>query len=99
MIRFTAPEGFAELGVKVNVPQNESQNGLADQKKKMSPRERQLEIIKLIKEDSKITRQELADQLGVTVKTIGRDIGTIKKMNELEYEGSAKTGQWILKDD
>ncbi len=103
MIRFTAPEGFAELRVKVNdsqnVPQNVPQNGITGQEKKMSQRKRQLKIIELIKEDSKITRQDLAYQLGVTVKTIGRDIETLKKMNKLEYEGSAKTGQWILKDD
>jgi ATP-dependent DNA helicase RecG len=69
MIRFTAPEGFAELGVKVNVPQNESQNEPQSEsqsgKTKMSPEVRRLQIINLIREDKRITREEMSDKLGV----------------------------------
>ena len=102
MIHFTAPEGFAELGVKVNDSQNESQNEpqseSQSEKTKMSPEARRLQIINLIREDKRITREEMSDKLGVALSTIARDIKTLKELNELEYEGSAKTGQWILKD-
>jgi transcriptional antiterminator len=41
------------------------------------------EYLNLIKEDAKITRKDLADQLGVTTKTIARDIEKLKKWTKL----------------
>jgi ATP-dependent DNA helicase RecG len=105
MIHFTAPEGFAELGVKEsdhepqNEPQSESQNEPQRTKVKMSLEERLSEIINLISIKGNITRKELAYELGVSRSTIARDLEKLKDMGKVEYEGSAKAGYWILKSN
>lgn len=97
MIHFSAPKGFAELGVKDN--NYVTQNVNIKTRAKKSPEERRSEIIKLIKQNTAITRQELANKLGVSSRTIARDVEKLKEMNVLEYEGSAKKGRWILKSN
>ncbi len=48
-----------------------------------------------IEKNNKITREELAQKLGVTTKTIQRKIN---KMSSIEYIGSGYSGYWKIKD-
>ena len=53
-------------------------------------------ILDEMKKNNKVTREEIAKKLGVSVKTIERKI---KKMNEIEYYGSGHSGHWIVNED
>ena len=46
-----------------------------------------------IRGNNKITRKAIADEAGVSVKTIER---TIKEMDNLQYVGSGSNGHWEL---
>ncbi|WP_443972411.1 RNA-binding domain-containing protein [Streptococcus agalactiae] len=48
-----------------------------------------------IRENDKITRKTIADETGVSVKTIER---TIKEMDNLQYVGSGSNGHWELNE-
>ena len=55
-----------------------------------------IEFIKeKIREDNKITRKEVANKAGVSVKTIER---TMKEVDNLRYVGVGKNGHWELKE-
>lgn len=52
-------------------------------------------IIKMIREDNKITRANIAEKLGVSKKTIEREI---KKISQLSYVGRGYSGHWEIKE-
>ena len=68
-------------------PQNEPQN---------EPLKNDLQegIVKLIKENPKITRKEIAIKLGKSVSTIFR---ILKDNPHIKYVGSSKNGHWEIK--
>ena len=51
-------------------------------------------ILTLIKENQQITIAELAEKIGVTDRTIERNIQTLKEKQLLRREGGAKGGYW-----
>ena len=53
-----------------------------------------VKILSLISENNTITREELAEQLGVSVKGIDWQIGTLKREGKLKRVGSARGGHW-----
>ena len=53
-----------------------------------------VQIIKLIRNDKKISTEKIADVLGVSTKTVKRHI---KKMNNVRYVGSGYSGFWEIK--
>lgn len=53
------------------------------------------EIIQLIRENNKITKATIAKELGVSEKTIEREM---KKTNKIVYIGSGYSGHWELKE-
>lgn len=53
-----------------------------------------VQIIKLIRNDKKISTEKIADVLGVSTKTVKRHI---KKMNNVRYVGSGNSGYWEIK--
>ena len=57
---------------------------------------RMLGIIELIKKDENISVTEMAESLGVTTRTIKRDIDYLKEMKVVKREGTAKSGKWII---
>lgn len=73
--------------VPQNVPRNVPQNVPQKNKEEM--------IIGLIKNNPNISRKEMADEIGVTIKTIQR---IINKNEHIKYVGSSKTGHWEIKD-
>lgn len=57
---------------------------------------RMLGIIEMIKKDENISVTEMAESLGVTTRTIKRDIDYLKEMKVVKREGAAKSGKWII---
>ena len=53
-----------------------------------------VQIIKLIRNDKKISTEKIADVLGVSTKTVKRHI---KKMNNVRYVGRGYSGYWEIK--
>ena len=66
----------------VNDPVNDSVNKTA------------LRILTEIKKNRYLTYEELANNLGISIATIRRNIKTLKDMGLIVREGSAKTGYW-----
>ena len=65
-------------------------HGVAHDKEKIL-----LLLKKKIRLNNKITRQAIADELGVSKKTIER---YMKEINNLKYIGSGNNGYWKLKE-
>jgi predicted HTH transcriptional regulator len=64
--------------------------------KKLTPQARLDMIIAIIKVNPLITREEIAKSVGVGHTTIQNDLRTLRKQYGLRYEGSSKTGQWVI---
>jgi ATP-dependent DNA helicase RecG len=60
---------------------------------------RLLDILKIINRNSQITTEKIANHLGVTKRTILRDIDKLKELGILHHIGSAKGGYWEIKED
>ncbi len=52
-------------------------------------------LLKLIKENNKITRKELARLLGVSIRTLQR---IINNTPNIKYEGTGKSGHWTINE-
>ena len=74
-----------------NVPRNVPRNA------QEMPQEKRLQlIIQLIKKDTQISMLELSKKIGVTHKTIKRDIGKLKIQGVLKRIGPTKGGYWKI---
>ena len=74
-----------------NGPQNEPQNETG----KVGDLEKN--ILKMIKIDGHITRDEMASRLNVSLSTVKRSINKLKANGTIEYVGSSKGGYWVEK--
>ncbi len=92
---FMLTEHFENLKNEINefnmsqnedVPQNVPQN---------VPQKFAIEIMRMIRSNPNITRKQMADELGVSIKTIGRELN---KLPMVEYVGPAKGGHWVIKE-
>lgn len=63
-------------------------------KTELRKRKRQQGIISLIKQNPKITMEEMADKLDVNARTIHRDVEELK--NVIEHVGPTKGGYWVI---
>lgn len=57
---------------------------------------RQRGILNEIRKDAGISRQVLAKQLKVNIKTVARDIDILSEMGILNRAGSKRKGKWII---
>lgn len=80
-----------DVDVPQDVPQNVSQNVSQDGEKSNYAET----ILKMIQENPKVTRAEMAKALKVSMKTIGREI---KKMPQIRYIGQGYSGHWEVKE-
>lgn len=64
--------------------------------KKLSPQERLDMIIAIVKNNPLITREEIANVVNVGRTTISKDLRILKEQYGLRYEGSSKTGEWVI---
>jgi len=53
-------------------------------------------ILALVAQNGQITRQEMANQIGKDIRTIGRAIKQLQESQQLKRVGSDKTGHWEL---
>lgn len=58
--------------------------------------DRQKEIIKIIKDNSKITQIELSEIFNVNRETIKRDLNKLQEAKIIKRVGSKKTGYWKI---
>lgn len=79
----SAGQTFMTTVYNVNVAQNVAQNI-----------NRHQAIVEMITENDCITRKQMAENLGVSKKTIERLLTEMK--NIVKYEGSSKNGHWII---
>ncbi|WP_207636046.1 HTH domain-containing protein [Peptoanaerobacter stomatis] len=59
----------------------------------MSPEELKSKIVEMIKNDSKVSRKFMAEELEVNEKTISR---YIKEIANIRYVGKGKNGHWEI---
>ncbi len=64
--------------------------------KKLTPQARLDMIIALVKDNPLITREEIAKVVKVGRTTILKDLRVLKEQYGLRYEGSSKTGRWVI---
>ncbi len=57
----------------------------------------QKQILELIKENSSITQKEMAEQIGMALPTIRKNVQILKNKGILTREGATKKGIWIIK--
>ena len=57
----------------------------------------QVKILELIKENKNMTQKEMAEKIGISSRTIERNIKNLKKNEILEKIGSKKNGYWKIK--
>ena len=62
----------------------------------MTPQARLDMIVALVKDGPLSTREEIAKTVGVGHTTIQNDLSILKEQHGLRYEGSSKTGQWVI---
>ena len=65
-----------------------------DKKEISKKNKRHQAIISMIRQNSRITMDEMADKLGVNARTIHRDIEDLKQI--IEHVGPTKAGYWKL---
>ena len=53
-------------------------------------------IIALIHNEPQITREVICVAVGVSLTTLRKDLCILKEQYGLRYEGSSKTGQWVI---
>ena len=54
-------------------------------------------IINYLRDNSSATKQEIADNLGISINTVKEYISKLKKEGIIERIGSSKTGYWEIK--
>ena len=82
-----------------NEPQSEPQNEPQSEPQNEPQRFGDLEerLLNLIRQDGHVTRDEMASQMNVSLSTVKRSINKLKDNGLVEYEGSSKSGYWIIK--
>lgn len=53
-------------------------------------------ILKLIKEDNRISQDEIRKKMNINITTVARNLSDLKKENIIKRLGSNKNGQWII---
>lgn len=80
-----------------SVTQNVTQNVTQSVGQKLKPSDRREKILEIIKNNPKITADDLSKQFNVTDRTIKRDLKVLTDKKIIKYVGSAKDGHWEFK--
>lgn len=62
----------------------------------INPDAREKEIINLIRENSNLTRKDMAERMGCSVSTIKRALQSMVEKGAIKRIGSNKKGEWII---
>jgi predicted HTH transcriptional regulator len=79
--------------------QNDTQNIQNDTQSefvKLTPIERREQILDIIAKEPTVTSSFLAERFSVSIVTIKRDIAKLTEEGLIKYEGSSKSGKWIV---
>lgn len=60
------------------------------------PNKSELAVLRLLADNSRMTRVELAEKIGLTENSIKKIISNMKAEGWIERKGSPKTGYWIV---
>ena len=77
--------------------QSVGQNGGQSVGQKLKPSDRREKIIEIIKNNPKITANDLSKEFKVSERTIERDLKVLTDKKIIKYVGSAKDGHWEFK--
>jgi Predicted transcriptional regulator containing an HTH domain and an uncharacterized domain shared with the mammalian protein Schlafen len=77
-----------------NVPQDVPQDVPQEILSQLS--ERQIEILKMIMHNPKVTREEMSLKVNKSSKTIARDLDEIRKFLKIAFVGTPSDGMWII---
>lgn len=80
-----------------SVTQNVTKNVTQSVGQKLKPSDRREKILEIIKNNPKITANDLSKQFNVTDRTIKRDLKVLTDKKIIKYVGSAKDGHWEFK--
>ncbi|MDU6099040.1 helix-turn-helix domain-containing protein [Peptoniphilus harei] len=80
-----------------NVTQNVTQKDGQSVGQKLKPSDRREKIIEIIKDNPKITANDLSKEFKVSERTIERDLKVLRDKKIIKYVGSAKDGHWEFK--
>ena len=100
---FIQEEDFRAIIWRTNVPQNDTQDQTnnqiltRDKVQNVPQKQRMLrvrKILELIISNKRISTEEIGQQLGVSYKTVRRDIESLRSSYKIEWIGPSKTGHW-----
>ena len=57
---------------------------------------RQQLLISLMKENDRVTTEEMKEKLDVSISTVNREIAALKKKKAVERKGGDKNGSWVV---
>ena len=93
-IEGSAPKSAPKSALKIG-PKSGSKNRKSGPKK-LSPQERLDMTITLVRNEPLITRENICEILGVGLTTLRKDLRILKEQYGVHYEGSSKTGKWVI---
>ena len=76
---------------------NDQKNDQKDVQKKLT--ERQKDILSLLSSDGTLTIEEMSKRLGISEKTIYRELSLLKANGHIERKGSKTKGEWVVKEN
>ncbi len=76
-----------------NLPSKEEFNK-KESNKEVNLNSTDVKVLNLLKDDSKLTRDEMSKKVGVTTRTIQRTLDKLVNLNKLVRVGSRKVGHW-----
>ena len=92
-IRFAKPLTPRLSGDRDNERENDREN---DREKPLVLTSRQVSMLSLMKENDRVTTEQLKEKLHTSISTVNREIAALKKAKALEREGGDKDGKWIV---
>lgn len=87
---FRAPA--SQPASEANVKQVVNRNGLAG-----DPSLLEREVLNLLAQNPRYSRKELAEKMGVSESSIYRRLTALKSAGRIEYVGTNRSGEWVIK--
>lgn len=53
-------------------------------------------MLEAISSNSAVTYEEIAEEINMTRKTVGRAVARLKELGLISRDGSDKTGRWVV---
>ena len=75
---------------------NNKTNVTKDVTKDVTKEKRIVKILELVESNPSITTGDIASRLGLTPRTVLRDIDQLKNENKLRRVGGRKKGKWMI---